>query len=240
MTVLRKKIGIMGGTFDPIHLGHLILGERAWEQLGLDSVWFMPSGNPPHKQFREGRATDEQRVRMVQAAISGNPHFSLSLIEMNEEGYTYSYLTLERLRREYPDTDFYFIIGADSLRDFHTWMKPERISRACTLVAAARDQITEEELMLQIRRVRELYGGEVLRLDTPSIDISSHEIRDWAKEGRSLRYFLRDSVIDIIRNEHIYGYTDTCESPAGASKELMTDGKVRSGEDAEKAGQISG
>lgn len=81
----HKKIGIMGGTFDPIHVGHLILGEKAYEQLNLDKVWFMPSGNPPHKQNRMGRATDEQRIAMVQKAIAGNPHFELSLIEMHEE-----------------------------------------------------------------------------------------------------------------------------------------------------------
>ena len=90
----RKKIGIMGGTFDPIHVGHLILGEKAYEQLGLDRVWFMPSGNPPHKRNRKGQASNEQRVSMVKKAIAGNPHFELSLIEMNEDGYTYTYLSL--------------------------------------------------------------------------------------------------------------------------------------------------
>ena len=99
MGVYRKKIGIMGGTFDPIHVGHLILGEKAYEQLNLDKVWFMPSGNPPHKRNRDGCASDEQRVEMVKRAISGNPHFELSLIEMNEDGYTYSYRTLEDFER---------------------------------------------------------------------------------------------------------------------------------------------
>ena len=122
----RKKIGIMGGPFDPIHVGHLILGEKAYEQLGLDRVWFMPSGNPPHKRNRKGQASNEQRVSMVKKAIAGNPHFELSLIEMNEDGYTYTYRTLERLKEENPDTDYYFIIGADSLYDFATWKKPER------------------------------------------------------------------------------------------------------------------
>ena len=84
----RKKIGIMGGTFDPIHVGHLILGEKAYEQLGLDKILFMPAGNPPHKRNRKGRASDEQRVEMVNLAIQGNPHFELSLIEMNAEGFT--------------------------------------------------------------------------------------------------------------------------------------------------------
>ena len=105
----RKKIGIMGGTFDPIHIGHLILGEKAYEQMGLDKVWFMPAGNPPHKQNRKGRASDRQRVEMVKMAIQGNPHFELSLIEMNADGYSYTYRTLENLIKEHPDTDYYFM-----------------------------------------------------------------------------------------------------------------------------------
>ena len=110
METRRKKIGIMGGTFDPIHIGHLILGEKTYEQLGLDKILFMPAGNPPHKQNRIGRATDAQRVSMVEKAISGNPHFELSLTEMNDKGFTYTYHTLETLKEQNPDTDYYFII----------------------------------------------------------------------------------------------------------------------------------
>ena len=124
MADIRKRIGIMGGTFDPIHMGHLILGEKAYEQFQLDKVLFMPSGNPPHKKNRQGRATDEQRVEMVRRAISDNPHFELSLAEMHENGYTYTYHTLETLKTENPDTDYYFIIGADSLYNFDTWREP--------------------------------------------------------------------------------------------------------------------
>ena len=86
----------------------------------------MPSGNPPHKKNRQGQASNDERVSMVQKAISGNPHFELSLIEMNEDGYTYTYRTLETLKKQNPDTDYYFIIGADSLYDFATWKKPSR------------------------------------------------------------------------------------------------------------------
>ena len=135
----RKKIGIMGGTFDPIHMGHLILGEQSYEQFQLDKVLFMPSGNPPHKRDRAGRASDNQRVDMVRLAIEDNPHFELSLAEMHETGYTYTYRTLEELKEYNPDTDYYFIIGADSLFAFDEWMEPERICRACTLVVAVRD-----------------------------------------------------------------------------------------------------
>ena len=92
MADIKHRIGIMGGTFDPIHMGHLILGEKAYEQFRLEKVLFMPSGNPPHKRNRQGRATDEERVEMVRRAITGNPHFELSLTEMHENGYTYTCL----------------------------------------------------------------------------------------------------------------------------------------------------
>ena len=102
----NRKIGIMGGTFDPIHIGHLILGEAAYEQFGLDEVWFLPAGNPPHKRNRAGRAKDAQRVEMVRRAIASNPHFVLCTKEMKDEGYTYSYRTLEAMRKEHPARSF--------------------------------------------------------------------------------------------------------------------------------------
>lgn len=203
-SIIRKKIGIMGGTFDPIHVGHLILGERAYEQLGLDKVWFMPSGNPPHKRNRQGRASDDQRVAMVKNAIAGNPHFELSLIEMNENGYSYTYRTLENLKKEHPDTDYYFIIGADSLYNFATWKEPARICQACTLVVATRNHTPVKELDQEMTYLSQQYGGQFLRLDTMNIDISSELIRLWLKEGKSLRYYVPDDVIRYIYQNNIY------------------------------------
>jgi nicotinate-nucleotide adenylyltransferase len=200
----KKKIGIMGGTFDPIHMGHLILGEKAYEQLGLDLVLFMPSGNPPHKQNRRGRASDEQRVEMVRRAIEGNPHFALSLTEMNEEGYTYTFRTLETLREQNPDTEYYFIIGADSLYSFDTWMEPGRICQACTMVVATRNHTPIDELNKEIEAVSGKYHGQFLRLDTMNIDVSSQLLRNWVKENKSLRYYVPDQVISYIREHHIY------------------------------------
>ena len=113
----RRRVGIMGGTFDPIHIGHLILGESAWQQFCLEKVLFMPSGNPPHKRVRDG-ASNWQRVEMVRLAIRSNPHFELSLEEMHEQGYVYTKETLRRLRKQHPDTDYYFILGADSVLTF--------------------------------------------------------------------------------------------------------------------------
>ena len=110
MEKTNRKIGIMGGTFDPIHIGHLILGEAAYEQFGLDEVWFLPAGNPPHKRNRAGQAKDAQRVEMVRRAIASNPHFVLCTKEMEDEGYTYSYRTLEAMRKEHPGTEFTLLL----------------------------------------------------------------------------------------------------------------------------------
>ena len=141
---------------------------------------------------------------MVKKAIAGNPHFELSLIEMNEDGYTYTYRTLERLKEENPDTDYYFIIGADSLYDFATWKKPERICGACTIVVAARDHVPAKSLDQQMTFLSQQYHGCFIRLDTLNIDISSRLIRQWLHEGKSLRYYVPDPVVSYIRENNIY------------------------------------
>lgn len=201
---MKKKIGIMGGTFDPIHIGHLILGETAYEQFCLDKVRFMPAGNPPHKRNRKGRATDEQRVEMVRRAIASNPHFELCMDEMNIDGYSYTYRTLERLNAENPDEEYYFIIGADSLFDFDTWREPQRICHACTLVVATRNQTSNDCLDAAIMRLEKTYGGTFLKLDTPNLDISSKHIREWINEKRTIQYYVPDSVKDYIKEHQIY------------------------------------
>nr|WP_295307598.1 nicotinate-nucleotide adenylyltransferase [uncultured Blautia sp.] len=194
----------MGGTFDPIHMGHLILGEQSFEQLHLDKVLFMPSGNPPHKRNRAGRASDGQRVDMVRLAIEDNPHFELSLAEMHETGYTYTYRTLEELKEQNPDTDYYFIIGADSLFTFDEWKKPARICRACTLIVAVRDHASSDELNQEIKRLSAEYEGHFTLLDTMNIDVSSHQIRSWVSEGKSLKYYVPDPVISYMKENGIY------------------------------------
>ena len=141
---------------------------------------------------------------MVEKAISGNPHFELSLIEMNAEGFSYSYRTLEAMNRQNPDTDYYFIIGADSLYDFTTWREPARICRACTIVVATRDHVPSKELEDEMKYLSHQYDGHFLRLNTLNIDISSQLIRQWHQEGRSLRYYVPDAVIDYIRENNIY------------------------------------
>ncbi|HUM82546.1 MAG TPA: nicotinate-nucleotide adenylyltransferase [Lachnospiraceae bacterium] len=199
-----RKIGIMGGTFDPIHIGHLILGENACQQFGLEKVIFMPAGNPPHKQHRDGRASNEDRMKMVGLAIASNPHFELSDVEMNEKGFTYTYRTLELLKKLNPDAEYYFIIGADSLFDFDKWMKPQRICDACTIVAATRNHTSSEALDAAIAHVAETYRASIYKLDTENIDVSSNMIREWITEDRTIRYYVPDSVIDYIREHDVY------------------------------------
>lgn len=210
----RKKKGIMGGTFDPIHIGHLILGENACLQLGLDSVLFMPCGNPPHKLDRTGRATTAQRVEMVRRAIADNPHFELSLVETHDQGYTYTKETLRRLTAEHPDTDYYFIMGADSLFHFENWLDPQEICRLATLVVAVRDHVSTEKLDAQITHLKTTLGARIEKLDTPNIDISSETLRAWTASGRSLRYYVRDDVISYIEQEHLYQCNCSAQDPA--------------------------
>ena len=199
-----KKVGIMGGTFDPIHIGHLILAESAYEQFGLDYVLVMPSGNPPHKKNREGGADNEQRTEMVRLAVASNPHLHLSLEEMHEMGYIYTSQTLARLRSTHPDTTYFFIMGTDSLFQFDTWHEPQQICDQCVLVAAKRDHVPSEMLDERIRQVAETYHADVRKLDTPNIDLSSHQIRQWISEGRSCRYYLPGAVRKYIEKTGLY------------------------------------
>ena len=198
-----RRIGIMGGTFDPIHVGHLLLGECAWEQFSLDRVLYMPSGNPPHKTERDG-ATNEQRTEMTRLAVAGNPHFELSLEEMHEMGYIYTSRTLARLTEKHPDTHYFFIMGADSLMYFDTWRDPEIIASLCTIIVAVRDHMPMEKLNGKIHELSEKYNADIRKLDTPNVDVSSSMLREWIAEGRSCRYYLPDETLAYIRREGIY------------------------------------
>ena len=201
---VKRKVGIMGGTFDPIHIGHLLIAEQACQQFDLEKVLFMPAGNPPHKQNRKGRATNEQRATMTGMAIADNPHFELSMLEMHDKGYSYTYLTLEKLREKHPDTEYYFIIGADSLYDFKGWRMPERICACATILVATRNHTDENLLRYEMEMNSQWFHGRFEELCIDNIDISSQQLRKWIKEGRSVRYYTPDSVIAYIEKENIY------------------------------------
>lgn len=200
----KRRVGIMGGTFDPIHIGHLMLAECAYEQFHLEKVLFLPSGNPPHKRNRVDGASDEQRMEMVQCAIADNPRFELETEEMERKGLTYTNETLQRLKKQQPDTDFYFIIGGDSLMSFDSWKNPEIICQNCILVAAVRDQLAIETMQEKMAELKERFGAVIHLLKTPDVDISSSSLRAWCRDHRSIRYYVPESVRQYILQNHVY------------------------------------
>ncbi|SCP94992.1 nicotinate-nucleotide adenylyltransferase [Anaerobium acetethylicum] len=199
----NDRIGIMGGTFNPIHIGHLILAENAYEQFNLDRVLIMPSGKPPHKENLESAST-EHRVKMAELAIGSNNHFELSLIEVESSGYTYTYETLAKLKEKNPDTEYYFIMGEDSLFDFEKWKEPAKICDKTILVVACRDVYTQADLDEQIGYIRKKYGCRIYKLDTPNIDISSSVIRKRVSKKQTIKYYVPEDVERYIYNRKLY------------------------------------
>ncbi len=198
-----KKVGIMGGTFNPIHYGHLFLAEHAYEELGLDKILFMPSKNPPHKEYPEG-ITEQQRVDMIELAIKDNAHFELSAFELEREGPTYTADTLTLLQEQHPDTGYYFIVGADSLFYMHEWWKPQAIFRLCTVVAANRDDLITDRLQRQAHELKRMFNARIIIIDMPTIQIASGAIRKRVAEHKSIRYYLPEAVHDYICHNKLY------------------------------------
>jgi len=198
-----KKIGILGGTFDPFHNGHFMIAKTAYEQFSLDEVWIMPNGNPPHKRNIE--QTDfEIRCEMIRIAIKDAPYMVLCDYEGSEDSYHFTYQTLEEFKKLYPEDDFYFIIGADSLRDFPTWREPGVIAKLCTLMVACRDEAGIDELRAKIAEMKERYGANCLILSSPKVDAASSEIRGFVSEGHDVSPYVGAEVADYIRNEKLY------------------------------------
>lgn len=203
MSCQNKKVGIMGGTFDPIHYGHLILAQNALDTFSLDEILFVPSGTPWLKESTKVLSKNK-RVSMTGMAIEDNPDFALSTIEIDREGNSYSYETVEELKRMQPKTDFYFIMGADSLLEIERWKHPDRLMAECTLLVAVRDDCDREGLEKQIIYLTDKYQADIRILPANRIDISSTKIRRMIQEGKSVRYMLPDQVIRFIQKNHLY------------------------------------
>ena len=204
MTEKKHKIGILGGTFDPVHIGHLILAQSAYEQLGLEKVIFIPSGMPPHKMDQKRGVPDAERIKMVKLAIEGNRAFELNDMEMDSKEPTYTYLTLQKLCGEYPENDYYFIIGEDSLVDFAGWKNPEVIVRYCHIVAAVRPGSSDEKIEEIIAKTQKKTGGDFIYIKSPLLEISSREIRQRIGNGMSVRYLIPEKVEEHIVKNGLY------------------------------------
>lgn len=199
-----SKIGIMGGTFDPIHLAHLAMARCALQQKKLDQIWFMPSKNPPHKDRKQ--VSDEKlRSVLVQLAIEGEAQFVYSDYELKREEITYTAKTLTMLRKAYPEDEFFFILGEDSLAQFERWYHPEIILRYAVILAVNRGNISLEEMKQQAEVLSEKYGGVIEVIPMQRMDISSSMIRKKLKEGENVQAFLPKKVYQYICTHQCYG-----------------------------------
>ena len=199
------KIGIMGGTFDPIHNGHLMIAKTAYSQYHLDEIWFMPNGNPPHKEKSNIGSDVEKRVEMVRLAIEGYSDFQIELYEALKKSTSYSYETMEHFVKLYPEHEFFFIIGADSLFSIEKWVHPERLLATCTILAAYRDEIdTREEMYTQINYLKKKYNARIELIISPLVKISSSEIRAYCIEKKDISGLVPEKVKEYIRKEGLY------------------------------------
>ncbi len=201
-----KRIGIMGGTFNPIHIGHLLLAEWALEDAALDEVWMIPAGSPYMKSPEEilpGR----ERLHMAELAVRGSSAIKCLDTEITREGPTYSYETLELLKKAYPENAYYFIVGTDCLFSIADWKCPERIFQNCTLIAAVREGTSMDAMEEKKRELEKRFratGAKIILLPFLNIPVSSTEIRRRIREGKSVRYLVPEDVLRYIREKDFY------------------------------------
>lgn len=198
-----KKVGIMGGTFNPIHNSHLAMAQDALEQFSLDEILFIPSGTPYCKDVSKV-LPGSIRYDMCQLAIKDNPSFRISDIEILREGNTYSYETIAELKRLHPDVQYYFIVGADSLFYMEKWYHPERIFGEVVVLVAVRDEKKEEQVLSKIEELKTKFTGEICLLKTQANSLSSTYLRDCVKEGKSIQYYVPNSVKKYIQDHSLY------------------------------------
>ena len=197
------KLGILGGTFDPIHYGHLLMAEQCREQCELDEIWFLPTGSPPHKQGLQ-ITNGEIRAEMLELAIAGQPAFSVSRKEIEQQGTTYTFQTLEKLHEEDPHRELYFLIGADSLADLPNWRKPSRIVELATVVAVNRGDRPLPSLKPLREKLGEAAAERIQFVSMPGIDLSATDLRRCVKAGRSIRYTTPRAVEVYIEEHSLY------------------------------------
>ncbi len=195
------RIGILGGTFDPPHIGHLILAQEAWSELKLDRVLFVPARQPPHKNSR-AYSSLEHRLAMVTLAIRDNPHFALSRADADREGPNYSVDLVRILRGQIPHAEFFFIMGLDSLIDLPNWYEPDKLIELCQLAVMVRPYYEFDWNALE-ERIPGL-RARVTILPKPELEIASSDLQKRARENRPLKYFVTDPVEEYIEANRLY------------------------------------
>lgn len=190
-TNIRKRVGILGGTFNPPHIGHLVIADQVHKQLDLDKIYFMPSFLPPHVDEKEAIAADK-RVEMVEKVIKGNNCFDIEKTEIKRGGKSYTFDTMDELTKQNPDTDYYFIIGGDMIDYLPKWYRIEDLLKIVQFVGIKRPGYSETSEF------------PILWVDTPQLDISSTYLRTKIAQGCSVNYLIPENVLDYIEQEGLY------------------------------------
>ncbi|NMB24760.1 MAG: nicotinate-nucleotide adenylyltransferase [Firmicutes bacterium] len=207
-----RRVGIMGGTFDPIHYGHLVAAEEAREAFRLDKIIFVPAGTPPHKVERQVTPA-RHRYLMTLLAIMGNPGFEASRVDLDRGRVTYTVDTLQDLRKGLPDTDMYFITGADAILEILSWKAPKEVLSLAEFIAVTRPGYGLDQLATALGPLYEPFQDRIHILEMPPMGISSTDLRRRLAEGRSIRYLLPEAVATYIQREGLYGTNDQGHLP---------------------------
>ena len=205
-----KKVGILGGTFNPVHMAHLIIAEIAREEAGLDDILFIPSGCSYLKDASDILPAKD-RIHMTGLAIEDNSHFALSTIEIDRGGNSYTCDTLLELKHRYPDQEYYLIVGADNLFTMEEWKDPEVIFGNAKILAAVRKRKKRADMEEKIAELKEKYHADITLLHVSHVDISSSLIREKIAQGLSIRYMLPEKVREYIIKNHFYEKKDVQE-----------------------------
>ncbi|WP_379160115.1 nicotinate-nucleotide adenylyltransferase [Paenibacillus sp. sgz5001063] len=192
------RVGIMGGTFDPLHIGHMMAAETARESYALEEVWFMPSHIPPHKH--EAGASGEERLAMVEDAVRSHAAFGILDLEIVRGGVSYTFETITILQEKFPQHEFFFIVGADMVQYLPKWHGIEELVRRLTFIGVGRPGTP-----LDLTALPGFIAEKVLLADMPLVDISSTMLRARAAEGKSIRYMVPDAVYDYVQRSGLYG-----------------------------------
>jgi nicotinate-nucleotide adenylyltransferase len=196
------RVGILGGAFNPPHIGHLVCAQEALVQLGLDTVVFVPTGEAPHREIEQDPGA-EVRLRMCNYAIADDGRFALSRIEVDREGPSYTVDTLRALREREPDDELFLILGGDQAAALDSWREPEEVLRLAKVAVVARTGWSRERIEVRIASLRG--AQDVVFFDMPRVDVSSSLVRKRAREGRPVRYLVPDRVADYIGAKSLYG-----------------------------------
>lgn len=197
------KLGILGGTFNPPHIGHLVCAQEAFDQLALDRVVLMPAARPPHKQVAADPGA-EARARLCRLAVDGDARFEVSGLELDRAGRSYTVDTLKTLHDQHPQDDLTFIVGGDMARSLPTWREPEAVLELATLAVAERAGSEREDIRGELRALGGAAAERVRFFDMPRIDVSSSQVRERVATGRPIRYLVPDAVADAIAQNGWY------------------------------------